>query len=379
MDEDSLIEYIWPLTQIQSLLDSGVTEEEAQSLFPEIDFSSALDQIAAIQSFLNGEIHAARAFFHLLRGGSRRDGDHGHRPGHDRRAGPLGRICANPGAITTDAIISGYADAEDGSKPELVVEAMISAYTEIPEGADRSQLTLEGLVAYVEKYAEVTGGADVSALTPEIAAAFVSGYRELAAGADVSQLTPSEIVAYVSSYAEKESVDISALKPDAVTAFVMAYEEASGGALTTALTPTDIAAIVTEYLLAENVDLSAITDAQVDAIVNAYAEAVNCDKSALKAEVVAQITAYEEAEGVTLPSFINTQVSITGYDLAAYRQFVQENPVEVAGIVRLGGVYDSPEEALLDGNSRFYQGGVEVPAEMVTSEMLTADKVARAR
>lgn len=41
-------------------------------------------------------------------------------------------FAANPGAITTDAIISGYADAEDGSKPELVVEAMISAYTEIP-------------------------------------------------------------------------------------------------------------------------------------------------------------------------------------------------------------------------------------------------------
>lgn len=377
MDEDSLIEYIGLLTQIQSLLDSGVTEEEAQSLFPEIDFSSALDQIAAIQSFLNGRESMLPGLASIF---SEAVPDEMVIMATDLdMTGAQARwdeFAANPGAITTDAIISGYADAEDGSKPELVVEAMISAYTEIPEGADRSQLTLEGLVAYVEKYAEVTGGADVSALTPEIAAAFVSGYRELAAGADVSQLTPSEIVAYVSSYAEKESVDISALKPDAVTAFVMAYEEASGGAMTTALTPTDIAAIVTEYLLAENVDLSAITDAQVDAIVNAYAEAVNCDKSALKAEVVAQITAYEEAEGVTLPSFINTQVSITGYDLTAYRQFVQENPVEVAGIVRLGGVYDSPEEALLDGNSRFYQGGVEVPAEMVTSEMLTADKVA---
>ena len=156
----------------------------------------------------------------------------------------------------------------------------------------------------------------------------------------------------------------------------MAYEEITGGALTTALTPTDIAAIVTKYLLDENVDLSKVTDAQVNAMVTSYAEATGCDKTALKAEVVAQITAYEEAEGVTKPSFVTTQVSITGYDLKAYRQFVKDNPIEVAGLVRLGSTYVNPGDALLDPNAKFWRDGVEVPAEMVTSEMLTPDKVA---
>ena len=124
------------------------------------------------------------------------------------------------------------------------VEAFVSGYTEIPEGADVAQLTPQGVIAYVEKYAEITTGADVSGLTPEIAACFVAGYQELAEGADVSLLKPSDVVAYVTNYAEEQGVDISGLAPDGVTAFVMAYEEASGGALTTALTPTDIAAIV---------------------------------------------------------------------------------------------------------------------------------------
>ena len=41
------------LTQIQSLLDQGMTEDEIQAMFPEIDFTTALEQIASIQAFLN--------------------------------------------------------------------------------------------------------------------------------------------------------------------------------------------------------------------------------------------------------------------------------------------------------------------------------------
>ena len=108
-------------------------------------------------------------------------------------------------------------------------------------------------------------------------------------------------------------MDISGLAPDGVTAFVMAYQEIEGGALTTTLKPSDVAAIVTQYLLDENVDLSKVTDAQVDAMVTAYAEAANCDKTALKAEVVAQITEYVQAEGLK-PPILTTKVQITGYE-----------------------------------------------------------------
>ena len=377
MDEGSLVEYIGLLTQIQSLLDSGLTEDEVQAMFPEIDFSTALDQIAAIQSFLKGRETLLPGLASIF--GEALPDEMITLTTDLDMTGAQARwdeFAANPGAITTDAIIASYADAENAVKPEIVVDAFISGYTEIPEGADKSQLTPEGLIAYVEKYVEVTTGADVSGLTPEIAAAFVAGYQELATGADVSQLTPSEIIAYVISYAEKEGVDVSGLKPEAVTAFVLAYEEVTGGALTTALMPTDIAAIVTQYLVSSNVDMSKITDAQVEAVVSAYAEATNCDKSALKAEVQAQITAYVEAENVQKPSFIRTQVSITGYDLTAYQQFVARNPVTVNGIVRLGEVFTDPVEALNAENVTFWQDGVEIPATMVPTEMLTPDKVA---
>lgn len=54
---------------------------------------------------------------------------------------------SNPGAITTDAIISGYTEAENAAKQQPIVEAFISKYTEVEDGADKASLTPEGLVA----------------------------------------------------------------------------------------------------------------------------------------------------------------------------------------------------------------------------------------
>ena len=53
MDEGALTEYVALLTQVQSLLDSGLSESEVQAMFPEIDFTEALGQIASIQDYLN--------------------------------------------------------------------------------------------------------------------------------------------------------------------------------------------------------------------------------------------------------------------------------------------------------------------------------------
>lgn len=375
MDESSLTEYITLLTQIQSLLDSGLTEEEVQAMFPEIDFSEALQQIAAIQTFLDGrenELPGLTSMFgdalpeEVLTIATDLD-----MTGAQER---WNTFAEDPGAITTEAIIAGYQDEEAAKALQPQVDAFIAKYTEIPEGASTAELTPEGLIAYVEAYAEATTGADITSLTPTNIVAMVSAYKELSEGADISTLKPDEIVAYVYQYLEKEGVDTSTLKPEDVTAFVMAYEEVSGGALTTSLTPTDIAAMVTEYLLAENVDVSKISDAQVDAIVNAYAEATGCDKSALKAEVIAQITAYEDAQGVTKPSVIPVKVSITGYDLAAYNEFVTNNPVEVTGRVRLGEVYADPQDVLNDENAQFYDlEGKQIPVDLVPKEQISAD------
>lgn len=376
MDEGAMTEYITLLTQVQSLLDSGLTEEEITAMFPDIDFTKAMDQIAAIQAFLNqrpNELSSLQQMFgealpeEILKIATDLD-----MTGAQAR---WNEFAENPGAITTAAIISGYEESEAAAAQQPRVEAFIAKYTTTDE-TDKSALTPEGLVAYIGAYAEATSGADVSALTPSNVTAMVSAYEELASGTDISTLKPDEITAYIMNYLEKEGVDTSALTPDAVTAFVVAYEEVTGGALTTSLTPTDIAATVTKYLQAEGVDMSKLTEPQLDAIITAFAEATNCDKSALKAEVVAMITAYEEAEGVEKPTFIQTKIAITGYDLTAYRRFLRENPVEVAATVRLNEIYDDPTAALYDPDVTFWQDGVEVPASAVMTEQLRPDTVA---
>ena len=276
MDEGSLTEYLSLMTQIQSLLDSGMSEAEVQALFPDIDFSAQLDQFAGIVNYLDlikADLPGLYSMFgealpeEVLKIATDLD-----MTGAQAR---WDEFAANPGAITTEAIITGLS----AENQQVKVNAFISSYTEAPEGASTASLTPKGLIAYVEKYAEVTGGADVSGLMPEIVECLVTGYKELASGADVSLLKPDEIVAYVSNYAQQQGVDISALSPEGLTAFVMAYEETTGGALTAALTPDDVTAMVAKYLQAENVDLSALTPDQIEAIVSRYAEAPGCDKS----------------------------------------------------------------------------------------------------
>ena len=194
MDEGALTEYVSLLTQIQSLLDSGMSEEEVQAMFPDIDFTSALDQLAAIQQFLKdnkwdtnltslNEMFGEAVGDEVLKITTDLD-----------MTGAKARWeewASNPGAITTDAIIAGYSEAENAEKQQPIVEAFVSKYTEIPEGASTAQLTPEGILAYVTKYAESTTGVDVSGLNPTNVIGIVSAYKELASGTDVSQMFPN--------------------------------------------------------------------------------------------------------------------------------------------------------------------------------------------
>lgn len=375
MDEGALVEYVAILTQIQSLLDNGMTEEELKLLFPDIDFTTALDQIAAIQAFLNSRPGALPGL-EVMMGEALPEEVLKIATDLDM-TGAQARwdaFAANPGAITTDAVIQSYTDAQEVTKQQPKVDAFIAKYTEIPEGADKSTLTPTGLIAYVTTYAEVTTGADVSGLTPENIIGIVSGYQELASGTDVSQLTPGQITAYISKYLEAEGIDTTGLTPEAITATVLAYEEVTGGALTTALKPDDITAMICKYLEAENVDISKLTPDQIEATVSAFAEATGCDKSTLLQNFVAYIARYDDTNAEK--PVLNVSIALSGYDLIAYRKFIQQNPVEVEGLVRLGETYEDPTEALLDPATKYWQDGTEVPVTAVTADMLTADKVA---
>jgi TP901 family phage tail tape measure protein len=378
MDEGALTEYVGLLTQIQSLLDSGMSESEVQAMFPEIDFSSALEQLAAIQTYLNdnkwdtnltslNEMFGEAVGEEVLKIATDLD-----------MTGAMARWqewASNPGAITTDAVIQGYTEAENATKQQPLVDAFVAKYTEQPEGADKSQLTPAGLVAYVQTYAEATTGADVSGLNPTNVTAMVSAYKELASGTDVTQLTPSQITAYVFKYLEENKIDTTGLTPEGVTAFVMAYEEITGGASTAALKPSDVVGLITKYAEAENVDVSALSSAQVEGIVTKFAEATGCDKSELMREFTAYITEYKEAAGVKKPT-LNLQVGLSGYDLLAYRRWLKNNKVEVEGIVRLSEAYEDPSSVLGEAGVKYWKDGQEIPVTAVTSDMLKPDDVA---
>jgi hypothetical protein len=73
---------------------------------------------------------------------------------------------------------------------------------------------------------------------------------------------------------------------------------------------------------------------------------------------------------ITPDAVISLKVALTGYDLAAYNEFVQNNPVEVTGSVRLGEAFDNPQDVLSDPNAKFYQDGVEIPVSAVPKEQL---------
>ena len=377
MDEGALTEYLGLLTQIQSLLDSGMSESEIQAMFPDIDVSGLMDQFAGVADYIDlikTDLPGLYSMFNeslpeeVLKIATDLD-----MTGAQAR---WNEFAANPGAITTEAIITGYETAETAAQQQVLVTGFIDKYTEIPEGASTAELTPEGVIAYVSAYAEATNGADVSGLTPENVTAMVAAYEELASGADVSALKPDEITAYISNYMEANGVDTSGLTPDGLTAFVLAYQEVTGGALTTALTPDGITAMVARYMEAEGVDLSALTPDQVEAVVSAYAEATGCDKSQLLTSFTAYITAYKEAEGVSVPQ-PRTRVVITGYDYLAYNQLEQNTDLELEVPVRLGELDEGEfEEKLSAGQVKYWQNGVEIPVDMVPENAITPDTVA---
>jgi len=121
MDEGDLTEYVALLTQIQSLMDSGMSEAEIQAMFPDINFSEALDQLAAIQTYLNdnkwdtnltslNEMFGDAVGEEVLKIATDLD-----------MTGAQARWtewAANPGSITTDAIVNSYTEAENAEKQQ---------------------------------------------------------------------------------------------------------------------------------------------------------------------------------------------------------------------------------------------------------------------
>ena len=68
---------------------------------------------------------------------------------------------------------------------------------------------------------------------------------------------------------------------------------------------------------------------------------------------------------------------ITGYDYLAYNQLDQNHDLELEVPVRLGELDEGEfEEKLSAGQVKYWQGGVEVPVDMVPENAITPDTVA---
>ena len=129
MDEGAVTEYIALLMQVQSLLDSGMSEADVQSLFPELDFSGAMDQIASIQSFLADRKNLLPGLDSMFSEALPEEvlkiaTDLDMTGAQERWA----EFAANPGAITTEAIVTGFTQQEGVEAPKLETQIAISGY-----------------------------------------------------------------------------------------------------------------------------------------------------------------------------------------------------------------------------------------------------------
>lgn len=344
MDEGALTEYLTMLTQISSLASSGLSAEELQTLFPDVDFTNVaamLEIYAAIGQYLNqfkdvteiaplNEMYNGAVSEEVLQIATALN--------LDGAKAAWSAFAADPGAaITTDAYVSMWELSEEAKAKKAEIDAKIASYTDKDAKTGELKLTGEGIAAYVNAYNDTRPGekADMSSLKPEAAEAFVKAFTEIAGGADITQLTPDEIVAKVDEYAEKTGNDLlKNLKPEVKQAMVLAYSD-------------------------EN--------ANTDDLRYKY----------LLEHMTANITGYTVDPAFTAPT-VNGRIAITGYDLQSYLAFTRTHKdVPISGRIRLGELTaDELTAALSTGAVKYYnETGLEIPASAVPTEKLTPDKL----
>ena len=123
-------------------------------MFPDIDVSGLMDQFAGVADYIDlikTDLPGLYSMFNeslpeeVLKIATDLD-----MTGAQAR---WNEFASNPGAITTEAIITGYETAETAAQQQVLVTGFIDKYTEIPEGASTAELTPEGVIAYVAAYA----------------------------------------------------------------------------------------------------------------------------------------------------------------------------------------------------------------------------------
>ena len=157
MDEGAITEYIALLMQVQSLLDSGMSEAEVQNLFPELDFSGAMDQIASIKTFLSNHENLLPGLDDMF---SEAIPEEVLTIATDLdMTGAQARwteFAANPGAITTEAIVTGFTQQEGVEPPKLETQVAITGYDLIAyrQFITDNPVEVEGILRLGEVYTD---------------------------------------------------------------------------------------------------------------------------------------------------------------------------------------------------------------------------------
>ena len=157
MDEGAITEYIALLMQVQSLLDSGMSEADVQSLFPELDFSGAMDQIASIKTFLSNHENLLPGLDDMFSEAIPEEvltiaTDLDMTGAQERWA----EFAENPGAITTEAIVTGFTQQEGVEPPKLETQVAITGYDLIAyrQFITDNPVEVEGILRLGEVYTD---------------------------------------------------------------------------------------------------------------------------------------------------------------------------------------------------------------------------------
>lgn len=341
MDEGALTEYLTMLTQISSLASSGLSAEEIQTLFPDVDFTNVdamLERYAAIGQYLNQfkDVTEIAPLNEMFNGAvSEEVLQIATDLNLDGAKAAWSAFAADPGAaITTDAYVNAWELGEEARQKKAEIDAKIASYMDTDADKGTLSLTTEGVTAFVNAYNDSLpegARADMSSLKPEAAAAFVKAYEEIAGGANIDELTPDEIVAMVDRYAEEHGEKLlKDLKPEVKQAMVLAYSDEG---------------------------------ANTDALRYAW----------LLQHLPAEVTSYTVAPGIGTPT-LNGSIAITGYDLQAYLAFKRNNKdIPISGRIRLGDLSEEDlKSALGQGRISFYdENGIQIPASAAVTDMLT--------
>lgn len=191
MDEGAITEYIALLMQVQSLLDSGMSEAEVQNLFPELDFSGAMDQIASIQTFLSNHENLLPGLDDMFSEAIPEEvltiaTDLDMTGAQERWA----EFAENPGAITTEAIVTGFTQQEGVEPPKLETQVAITGYDLIAyrQFITENPVEVEGILRLGEVYADPE-----AALTDENVTFWKDGVEIPATLVPKELLTPDKV------------------------------------------------------------------------------------------------------------------------------------------------------------------------------------------